>query len=82
MSDINSDNTYMLWNEKLEEILKISCDIILESLHFSQATSRAYLSVTKLICEGVSISFWTGHLQRELQMIQLSATRYSCLAVL
>jgi hypothetical protein len=32
--------------------------------------------------EGVSESFQTGRLERELQMVQLSATRCSCIAVL
>jgi hypothetical protein len=32
--------------------------------------------------EGVSISFRTDSLERELQMIQLSATRRSCIAIL
>jgi hypothetical protein len=32
--------------------------------------------------EGVSRSFRTGRLERELQMVQLSATRCSCIAVL
>jgi hypothetical protein len=32
--------------------------------------------------EGVSKSFRTDHLERELQMIQLSATRCSCIAIL
>jgi hypothetical protein len=32
--------------------------------------------------EGVSKSFRTGRLERELQMVQLSATRYSCVAIL
>jgi hypothetical protein len=32
--------------------------------------------------EGVSRSFRTGHLERELQMVQLSATRCSCIAIL
>jgi hypothetical protein len=27
-------------------------------------------------------SFWTGHLEWELQMVQLSATRCSCIAIL
>jgi hypothetical protein len=30
--------------------------------------------------KGVSKSFWTGRLERELQMVQLSATRCSCIA--
>jgi hypothetical protein len=32
--------------------------------------------------EGVPKSFRTGHLERELQMVQLSATRCSCIAIL
>jgi hypothetical protein len=32
--------------------------------------------------EGVSISFRTGRLELELQMVQLSATRCSCIAIL
>jgi hypothetical protein len=32
--------------------------------------------------EGVSKSFWSGHLERELQMVQLSATRCSYIAIL
>jgi hypothetical protein len=32
--------------------------------------------------EGVSESFRTGRLERELQMVQLSATRRSCIAIL
>jgi hypothetical protein len=31
--------------------------------------------------EGVSKIFRTGHLERELQMVHLSATRYSCVVV-
>jgi len=32
--------------------------------------------------KGVSKSFRTGHLERELQTIQFSATRCSCIAIL
>jgi len=32
--------------------------------------------------EGVSKSFRTGHLERELQMVQLSATRCNCVTIL
>jgi len=27
-------------------------------------------------------SFWTGHLEQELQMVRLSATRCNCIAIL
>jgi hypothetical protein len=33
-------------------------------------------------CEGVSKSFRTGRLERKLQIVQLSATRCSCIAIL
>jgi hypothetical protein len=35
-----------------------------------------------LTYEGVSESFRTGRLEQELQMVQLSATRYRCIAIL
>jgi hypothetical protein len=34
------------------------------------------------IYEGVSKNFRTGRLEREVQMVQLSATRCSCIAIL
>jgi hypothetical protein len=34
------------------------------------------------VYEGVSKSFRTGRLERELQMVQLSATRCNCIAIL
>jgi hypothetical protein len=45
--------------------------------------TKENLEVTLVhVYEGVSKSFRTGHLGRELQMIQLSATRCSCIAIL
>jgi len=35
-----------------------------------------------MVYEGVSESFRTGHMEQELQIIQLSATRCSCIAIL
>jgi len=32
--------------------------------------------------EDVSKSFWTGHLEQELQMVQRSPTKYSCITIL
>jgi hypothetical protein len=40
------------------------------------------LVVTSLLYEGVSRSSGTGPLEQELQMVQLSATRFSCIAIL
>jgi hypothetical protein len=31
---------------------------------------------------GVTKSLWTGRLERELQMVQLSATKCSCIVIL
>jgi hypothetical protein len=40
------------------------------------------VGVTEGVYEGVSKSFRTGRLERELQMVQLSASRHSCIATL
>jgi hypothetical protein len=32
--------------------------------------------------KGVSKSFWAGCLEQELEVVQLSGTRYSCIAIL
>jgi hypothetical protein len=42
----------------------------------------ASLTLHVLFYEGVSKSFRTGRLERELQIVQLSATRCSCIAIL
>jgi hypothetical protein len=39
-------------------------------------------SIFYVMYEDVSKSFRTGRLERELQMVQLSATRYNCIAIL
>jgi len=50
---------------------------------------RSVLKILRLVTvrkvcmyEGVSKSFRTGHLERELRMVQLSATRCSCITIL
>jgi hypothetical protein len=40
------------------------------------------LNFTHAFYEGVSKSFRTGRLERELQMVPLAATRCSCIAIL
>jgi hypothetical protein len=45
-------------------------------------SDRQFIRSFSSLYEGVSRSFRTGRLERELQMIQLSATRYSCIAAL
>jgi hypothetical protein len=56
-------------------------------IHFPDAffvTASLVFIFIKYCCihEGVSKSFRTGRLVRELQMVQLSATRCSCIAIL
>jgi hypothetical protein len=45
-------------------------------------TQHKYLKHRYRKYEGVSKSFRTGRLERKLQMVQLSATRRSCIAIL
>jgi len=44
-------------------------------------TQKVRLIHTTAEYEGVSKSFWTGHLEQELQTVQLSATRCSCITI-
>jgi hypothetical protein len=44
--------------------------------------TRISVSTKKLSYEGVTKSFRTGRLEQELQMVQLSPTRCSCIAIL
>jgi hypothetical protein len=74
MSSIKSIYTFSHYSLGFDEIgigsLKIrSCEE-----HFILVQHKTY--------EGVTKSFWTGHLEQELQMVQLSATRCSCNAIL
>jgi hypothetical protein len=67
----------------LREVQNVGCNEELGDLY-------SFLSITWLLklgwtCgkhEGVSKSFRTGRLERELQMVKLSATRYSCITIL
>jgi len=65
-------------------------DLILRGLYISVSVWRQlnmYSRIIKsstisLMYEGVSKSFRTGRLERELQMVQLFATMCSCIAIL
>jgi hypothetical protein len=50
-----------------------------QELTINKVTNYVYFS---LVYVGVTKSFRTGCLERELQMVQLSATRCSCIAIL
>jgi len=58
--------------------LRNSCYID-DICHFIQLFPEAVLFP---MYEGVSKSFRTGRLERELQMVRLSATKCSCIAIL
>jgi hypothetical protein len=51
-------------------------------LYYSKNYCHKELVCEKKIYKGVSKSFRIDRLERELQMIQLSATRCSCIAIL
>jgi hypothetical protein len=48
----------------------------------AQSQKLKMLNYTSVSYEGVSKYFRTGHLERELQMVQLSAIKCSCIAIL
>jgi hypothetical protein len=62
--------------------LKASASQIGYSSSVTLNSFRSSLSKMPVYYEGVSKSFRTGHLERELQMVQLSATRCSYIAIL
>jgi len=45
-------------------------------------TQGSNSETTNFIYKGISKSFWTGHLQRELQVVQLSATTCNCITII
>jgi hypothetical protein len=50
--------------------------------HRNNFTLALPMNLLHVTYEGVSKSIRTGRLERELQMVQLSATRCSCIAIL
>jgi hypothetical protein len=60
-------------------ILSINIKVNMRRLPVYNVTQGAIWSS---VYEGVSISFRTGRLQRDVQMVQFSATRCSCIAIL
>jgi hypothetical protein len=69
-------------------VSKYRCRILVLHLHVMFITLQIqchqinYETETKKQYEGVSKSFRTGCLERELKMVQLSATRCSCITIL
>jgi len=50
--------------------------------HYNKCEGNATTAIYFKLCEGVSKSFRTDRLEPELEMIQLSATRCRCIAIL
>jgi hypothetical protein len=57
-------------------------ELIMPNLVWRQIINIPRKSVQKVLNEGVFKSFRTGRLKRELQMVQLSATKCSCITIL
>jgi len=64
--------------EKVIQCVEWMEDELLETITNKQVVSV----ITILAYGGVSESFRTGHVERELHMVQLYATRCSCIAIL
>jgi hypothetical protein len=79
---------YKLWNSSLYSLVQPSSTssllVILDIWIFILTFWGLRCKLRRLFhtCEGVSKSFRTCRLQRELQMVQLFATRCSCIAIL
>jgi hypothetical protein len=63
-------------------MLRVAVNHIQDEFSESNRTEKNKLSHVKVTYEGVCKSFRTGRLERELQMVQLSATRCSSIAIL
>jgi hypothetical protein len=57
-------------------------DVDFHARSYFLSSSKNKHFVLFLMYESVSKSFQTGRLERELQMVQLSAARCSCIAIL
>jgi hypothetical protein len=68
-----------LFNNNRSRLIKTCYNVFTINKQQESAVQR---SGTNGTCEGVSRSFRTDRLERELQMVQLSATRCSCIAIL
>jgi hypothetical protein len=56
--------------------------VFLSLSHHQICCCRESRNIRLIMYEDVSKSFWTGRLERELQMVQLSVTRCNCIAIL
>jgi hypothetical protein len=67
---------------QLQNLTRVEFDSMLTLAPVKYAKPQAKLHFILRKYEGVSKSFRTGRLERELQMAQLSANRCSCIAIL
>jgi hypothetical protein len=68
--------------ESLENIFLFQFKLVNFNQYFDTAVQLHFLKSRFLKYKGASKSFRTERLERELQMVQLSATRCSCIALL
>jgi hypothetical protein len=81
-------NVYMI-SHFLRKLMKLLLDLYKQKLNspanfWCRTTIPHSIKIHSVVLEykGVSKSFWTGHLEQKLQMVQLSATRCSGTAIL
>jgi hypothetical protein len=70
------------WHKNINFIIFISCSSSCTGSRIQRLIPLGLICYCEMIYEGVSKSFWTGCLEWELQMVQLSATRCSCIPIL
>jgi hypothetical protein len=69
-------------SRKNQDVVAQSMLVCRDATTASGQTCFPYISQHSVRHESVSKSFRTGRLERELQMVQLSTTRCSCIAIL
>jgi hypothetical protein len=81
---LHRSKVYLLSELKHSQLLWYTCVILPETKETFNKFScyRPTVCVLQNVYEGVSKSFRTGSLERELQMVQLSVTRCSCIDIL
>jgi hypothetical protein len=83
-------NIYSLTEKQMRTKGQLCCGAGTKSAYLNETRSSHYIRMFPTMsfvwqidkCVRVSKSFRTGHLEREMQMVQLSATRCSCIAIL
>jgi hypothetical protein len=73
----------LLWNQKVHYHVQMCLPLVSWARYSHSIPSPPmFQRFIFIVYEGVSKSFWTCSLEQELQMVQLPATRCSCIAIL